>query len=141
MPQLSSQTPNWQPLSKLPLLAHMIAQALAEAQEQLQNLRQVQNRPYVLDNYTAGRVNQVFGEQREFLGVYQEQLARWKAQHLNNTQTQEISRLERQLEHLQTIVDAILSLADELKAGTMEKVQSKSDLEVGRDILLGKLKL
>ncbi|WP_242053762.1 hypothetical protein [Nostoc parmelioides] len=55
--------PNWQPISRLPLIAQMIEQGLSDALTQYQNLQEAQNRPHVLDDYTVGRVIQVFGEE------------------------------------------------------------------------------
>ena len=52
--------PQWQPLSKLPLVASMIDGALAETQEQYQTLLEARPRPHVLDDYTVGRVTKVF---------------------------------------------------------------------------------
>ncbi|KYC44071.1 hypothetical protein WA1_02710 [Scytonema hofmannii PCC 7110] len=43
MPNYSNQTPNWQPLSRLPLIAQMIDEGLAQALAQYQNLQQAQN--------------------------------------------------------------------------------------------------
>jgi len=52
----------------------------------------------------------------------------WKAQQLCPTQQREISRLEKQLERLHTTIDAILSLAEQLKEAAIEKVLGKSAL-------------
>jgi len=82
----------------------------------------------VLDDRTIERVIAVFGQQRD-LAIYQEQFAWWKAQQLCPTQQREISRLEKQLERLHTTIDAILSLAEQLKEAAIEKVLGKSALE------------
>lgn len=132
--------PNWQPISRLPLIAQMIDQGLSDALIQYQNLQEAQNRPHVLDDYTVGRVIQVFGEEQQFLEIYSEQLTRWKQENLNATQREQIIRLEGQLEQLSTTVASILALADELKQKTIEKVLDKPDLEIGLDVLLGNLK-
>jgi len=44
------------------------------------------------------------------------------------SQQREISRLEKQLERLHTTIDAILSLAEQLKEAAIEKVFGKSAL-------------
>jgi len=61
---------------------------------------------------------------KEIFAIYQEQFAWWKAQ-LCPTQQREISRLEKQLERLHTTIDAILSLAEQLKEAAIEKVASQ----------------
>ena len=68
MPQ---PTPNWQPLSMLPTLADMVSAQLDEVNTQLQSLRAAQDKPHVLDDYTVGRVLKVYGEQQDFLWVYE----------------------------------------------------------------------
>lgn len=134
-----NQTPNWQPVSKLPLVAQMIDGGLAQALTQYQNLQQAQSRPHILDSQTVERVLKVFGEQLKFTQiVYSEQLSRWKAENLNATQQTEIARLEGQLELLSQASSNILTLANQLKEGTIEKVQWKSDIEIAMDIISGK---
>lgn len=118
----------------------MIEQGLSDALTQYQNLQEAQNRPHVLDDYTVGRVIQVFGEEQQFLEIYSEQLTRWKQENLNATQREQIIKLEGLLEQLSTTVASILALTDELKQKTIEKVLDKPDLEIGLDVLLGNLK-
>jgi hypothetical protein len=45
--------------------------------------------------------------------------------------------LTEQVGRCRTVIDSILSLAEQLKEGTIEKVLAKSDLEVGLEFLLG----
>lgn len=52
-------TPNWQPLSMLPMMADLVSGMLDEVNTQLQTLRQAQEKPHVLDDYTVGRVLKV----------------------------------------------------------------------------------
>jgi len=68
----------------------------------------------------------VFGQQRDLCDL--SGAAWWKAQQLCPTQQREISRLEKQLERLHTTIDAILSLAEQLKEAAIEKVLGKSAL-------------
>ncbi|MUG92757.1 hypothetical protein F7734_09965 [Scytonema sp. UIC 10036] len=134
-----NQTPNWQPVSKLPLIAQMIDGGLAQALTQYQNLQQAQSRSHILDSQTVERVLKVFGEQMKFTQiVYSEQLSRWKAENLNATQQTEIARLEGQLEQMGQVISNILTLANQLKEGTIEKVFEKSDIEIAMDIISGK---
>jgi hypothetical protein len=135
MPNHRNQTPNWQPISQLPLIAKMIDDGLVDTVEQYETLQEASDRPHVLDDYTVGRVIKLYSEQIEFLDIYTEQLARWKALDLNATQKKEITRLTEQLEKLIGANTAILALASKLKEGTIEKVLGKSDLELGLEAL------
>ncbi|WP_231510506.1 hypothetical protein [Fischerella sp. PCC 9605] len=98
MPNRRNQTPNWQPISQLPLIAKMIDDGLVDAVKQYETLQQASTHPHILDDYTVGRVIKLYSEQVEFLDLYAEQLARWKTLDLNATQKKEIARLTEQLE-------------------------------------------
>jgi hypothetical protein len=50
----------------------------------------------------------------------------------------EVDRLTEQVDRRRTVIDSILSLAEQLKQGTIEKVLAKSDLELGLEFLLSK---
>jgi hypothetical protein len=51
-------------------------------------------------------------------------------------QRDEVDRLTEQVGRCRTVIDSILSLAEQLKQGTIEKVLAKSDLELGLEFLL-----
>ena len=128
--------PHWQPLTALPLIASLIDDELADGQEHHATLLSVRDRPYVLDDATVERSIKLHAEQRDFLGVFAEQLARWRNERPTDAQRRELDRLEGQLERLRTVLDDILALAEELKQGTIERVLAKSDLERGLEALL-----
>lgn len=128
-------TLNWQPIDKLPLIAPMIDDMLESAEEQYSTLQEARSRPYVLDDYTVGRIVEVYTTQRNDLWLYEEQLRRWSALTLAAGRRREVERLSVQMGRLCAVIDAILTLADELKVGTIERALSKSDLEIGLDFL------
>src|SRR5260370_26695070 len=53
-------------------------------------------------------------------------------------QRHEVDRLTEQVGRCRTVIDSILSLAEQLKEGTIERVLAKSDLELGVEFLLSK---
>lgn len=128
--------PHWQPLTALPLIASLIDGELADAQEHHATLLSVRDRPYVLDDATVERSIKLHTEQRDFLGVFAEQLARWRNEQPTEAQRRELDRLEGQLERLRSVLSDILELAEELQQGTIERVLAKSDLELGIEALL-----
>ena len=128
--------PNWQPLTALPLIASIIDGELADGQEHHATLLSVRDRPYVLDDATIERSIKLHTEQRDFLGVFAEQLARWRNEQPTDKQRRELDRLEGQLDRLRAVLEDILKLAEELKQGTIERVLAKSDLELGLEALL-----
>ena len=135
-----SPTPNWQPVSFLPELAPMIDGMLESAEDVSQSLQQAEDRPHVMDDYTVGRVREVYSTQRNDLWLYEEQLARWSTADPTLAQRQEIDRLTHQLDRLRSVLTLTLALTDELKEGTIEKVMAKSDIELAIEMLTGKRK-
>jgi hypothetical protein len=135
MPKKPQQpTPQWQPISQLPIITQAIDGMLESAQNNLAMLDQA--RPGSLDNYTIGRVVEVFTTQRDDLWLYDEQLKRWRATQLTQQQRREVDRLTGQLPKLRKAIAANLALADKLKGTTIETILGKSDAEVGLDFLL-----
>ena len=130
------RTPNWQPVSNIPLIAQMIDGMLAEATEHYVTLQEAIPKPHVLDDYTVNRIIKVFTHQQEDLPLYDEQLRRWKAAALSTNQTQEVERLQKQLAQLRENITKILTLAQQLKKGTIEAQLAKSDLQLGLEALL-----
>lgn len=133
----SAQTPAWQPIGRLPLIAQHIDGWRAAVNEQYEEtLQGARDRPYVLDDYTVTRATQVFTTQRDDLWVFEEQVRRWRSGPLTPAQRREVERLIGQLRYIRQQVTAILALAEELKAQTIEQVLTKSDLEVGLEALM-----
>ena len=137
----SKQTPNWQPISALPMIARMVDDLLEGAQEQYQTFQEVKDRPYVLNDAIVQRTVRVYTEQMEDVWLYEEQLARWKKEDPTSAQEQEIGRLDKQVEQLRKVLTDILTLADRLKEGTIEKILAKDDAELALEVLSGKWKL
>lgn len=137
---MTRPTPNWQPLSMLPTFAEMVAAQLDEIETQLQTLRAAQKQPHVLDDYTVGRVLKVYGEQQDFMWVYEAQLARWQKESLSKTQRQQIEQMAQQLKQLKPGLSEILEIAADLKGKTIESILSQSDAELALEILSGQRK-
>ncbi len=121
MPAPHRPTPRWHPIASMPLIAHVIDGQLEGAEEQHRLL--LQAKAGSLDDATVERVVQVFTEEAEFLVIYQVQLDRW---------------LGRQVARNRDVAVAILALAEELKATTIDAILAKSDLELGLELLTGR---
>ena len=128
--------PEWQPISRLPFIAHVLDGMLESATETGQALEEARPKPYVLDDATVNRVLQVYTGQQNDLWLYEEQLKRWGALSLTTTQREEVERLVSQLARLRQVIAANLALAKELQGGTIERVLAKSDAELGLEFLL-----
>lgn len=129
--------PNWHPISALPMIETAITGGLQSAREQYEVLLKARPKPYVLDDATIARTTRVFRESLEWCGVYDEQLRRWRSGRLTPSQRRDVARVENTNRETRTVVTAILDLADELSAGTIERQLSKTDEQLGLEYLLG----
>ncbi len=126
--------PEFQPISQLPLIAHVLDGMLESATETGQALEEARPKPYVLDDATVNRALQVYTTQQNDLWLYDEQLRRWRTLTLTSVQRQEVERLVSQLARLRQVIAS--NLANEMKGGTIEQVLGKSDAELGLEFLL-----
>jgi len=138
IPMPEDRIPQWHPISALPMIAQALDGMVESAEDVLQSLEQA--RPHVLDDHTIGRVREAHGTQLNDLWWYTEQLARWQDANPTPTQHQELARLTQQVAALRRVLTASLALAEELQAGTIEKVLAKDDVELALEFLLGKRK-
>ena len=128
---------HWQPISFLPQISTMINGMLDAAKETYESLVQIK----VHDDYTIQRIFEVTGAQVEDEWLYDKQLEKWlKLKKLKPKQREEIKKLQEQMTELKKINRKILDIAEEQKNKTIEKIMSKSDVELGLDFLLGNLK-
>jgi hypothetical protein len=100
-------TPQWQPIERLPMIASHIDGMLESASEQYETLQLAKPKPFVLDNYTVGRVIDVFTTQQGDLWLFDEQLRRWERGALTAAQRQEVERLAGQMLQLHEVITAI----------------------------------
>ena len=136
----NQQEPNWQPIKNLPMITGMIDGQVSEAQSQYKNLLEARETPCILDDYTVNRVIEAFKEQQEFIWIYEKQLSIWKGEKLSIALMDEITRLQVQVGKWNKALADILTLAEELKSGTIEKKMAKSNLELGMEFVKKSLK-
>lgn len=111
---MSSQSPNWQPITVLPVVAHLIDEGWANAQEHLETLQEARSKPHVLNDATVARIQSVFGEDVNFFDIYEQQLERWRRAPLTAVQEREVARLLDVVAKTRPVVAAILALAEEM---------------------------
>ncbi len=127
---------NWQPVSEMPLIASMIDGALEDTREHLETLAQARTQPHRLDDATLGRTERVHAERLEFVGIYAQQISRWRAERLSAGQARELDRMEAQNGRLRTVTADVLALGRKLRRGTIERVLGMNDVELGLQALL-----
>jgi hypothetical protein len=134
-----TQTPIWRPISFLATYTQLIDGTLEEAKDQLALLEQARPKPYALDDATVSRIIRCYTESATYIPLYREQLTRWERTELTTEQRREVDRLKPQVDDLADVLDAILSLAHELKQNTIDAILRKDDAELAVDVLAGKI--
>lgn len=130
-----------QPLSRLPLIAHLIDEGVKDAENQHRLLEEGKEKPHVFDDALISRVQRLYDEKLEFAGIYAEQLERWKkTETLTMDEHFEIQRLAVQVKRMDELSSLVLSLAEEIEKGTIDKIMEMDDAELGLRFLLGDLK-
>ena len=117
--------PLWQPVRQLPFVAALIDDLSHAAEKQHQALQRARDGTNVLDEYALRQIVDVYSRQREDLSVFGEQLQRWLALDLSETQEDEIQRLSSRLNRLHEVVPAILTMAEELKSKIIRDLAQK----------------
>ncbi|MGH8155954.1 MAG: hypothetical protein ACREP0_12110, partial [Rhodanobacteraceae bacterium] len=113
---------NWQPISKMPLIARMIDGALDDTRIHLETLTQARTRPHVLDDATIDRSKKVHAEQLEFVDIYAQQISHWRTERPSADQTRELDRMEKQNQQLRAVTQEVLALGSELRNGTIDRI-------------------
>jgi hypothetical protein len=134
-----SDQPEWQPISLLPLIASLIDGGVEEAAAQQQVLTRARERPHLLDDATLDRVDEVYGEEQQWLAFCEEQLRRWQQDRPSPSEEREIGRLVAEIERLRPLVAEILAVSAEIRTGTIDRIMEMSDAELGLKALLGQL--
>jgi hypothetical protein len=130
-----------QPIAHLPLLAELIDAEFDDAQVMLEDLTLALDRPHVLDDSTLDRIEHQYGPVlKETVRGFAWQLERWNRITLSKAQRAEVSRLERQLQVITVRAEDVLKLTQTLRHGVIERITERSDLELGLDVLVGRMK-
>ena len=134
----TSDTPQWQPITQLPLIAKMIDDHLESVADVYRTLQEAQAHPGALDDATVNQTIRVYTEQREkSVWLYEDQLRRWAAQTLTDGQRREVERLTGQVKAWRETLTATLALATELKPYTIERLLAADDAEPGAPVAGG----
>ena len=120
----------------MPLIASIIDEALADTLEHLATLASARFTPHLLDDAAVDRSKRVHDEQLEFVSIYDQQIASWKAAKPSAVQARELERMAAQNMELRTLTDQVLALDRELRAGTLDRTWDDQP-RTGSIVLLG----
>ncbi len=138
---MNRDTPSWQPIGALPMIASFIDGMVSDTTAQWETLQPARAKPHVLDSALVERIERAYSEQLDTSALFLEQLSRWRKGPLSAEQSNEVTRLEGQVAVLRANLTNILDLAAEVKDHTIDKILEKDDLALGLDVLLGKHRL
>ncbi|GAA5530828.1 hypothetical protein [Herpetosiphon gulosus] len=107
---------HWQPITMLPTLVMMANDALAEAEEQLENMQIAAQRPGLLDAATIDRAVGIYEEQRHFLTIYAEQGRRWQELHPTGATLRQLDALLATTANATTVNAELLAVLAQLQS-------------------------
>jgi len=131
---------NWYSLDMLPFYLELSRGQLESAQEQQSNLERCQDRPGVLDDHVVSRIIRATTVQNENNWVFVEQCKKWRQQQPTVQQLADIEQVENNVQNLTQTNQAILGLAKQCKAHTIDRILEKDDAELALDFLMGKFR-
>lgn len=131
---------NYQPISKAILFLELVSNLLENSKQQLINMNLAKTRPHVLDDEMINRSIALYSQEIEDLIMYIDQCKEWKKEELTEVHSYQVNELEKLAKESIKIDDQILSVVNECKDFTIDKILEKDDFELGLEFLLGKIK-
>ena len=125
-----SQQPHYHPIEKLSLISQVIKESVKQAKDLTKVLKEVEHQPYVLDDTIMDRAVKQYQEGLEFVPIYREQLNRWQELKLTDSQSTQVTELQKDVNTMQILYTDGLTMAKKMGEFTIDKVMSMSDLEI-----------
>jgi hypothetical protein len=133
--------PTWQPVAAVGMLTAVVAEQLAHTRAQLALMEQARpTRPdaRILDDHTISETLRVYQQMADdYRDLFAEQGRRWQAETTPATPTRHaIDAYAALVDAHLTALDGLLALTRQIQDHTIEKIMTKSDLELGLEALL-----
>ncbi len=116
--------PHWHPLTELPWISALMDEQLDALEDSYSAMNEVRQTPYELDDALVDQSMGLLQGTLDDAWVFDEQLARWKKEELNEEQEEEVERLIRVMAKSRELCEQGLELARELKKGTIDRVMA-----------------
>lgn len=130
------ELPDPHPIAMLTTIAELIDGQYDDSREFVDTARAARERPHVMDDSTVDRIERVYGERTEWLAVSRAQLAHWRGEKITMAQRAEVDRLTIVVDADAAIVGEVLDAAAAIRKGTIERIMSKSDFDLGVEALM-----
>jgi len=127
---MQKQQPTFHPISKALSILEITHGMLESSKEQLVNMENIKDKPYVLNDELNNRSIKLYTSQNEDLDIFLQQCVIWKNKELNELQQYQVTTIEENINSLLKINNQILSIVDACKESTINKILAKDDLEL-----------
>jgi hypothetical protein len=131
MSKVDQQSPNWQPLSQLPLLASMVQGILENTEEQYQTFLEVADKPHVLNDAIVQRAQRLYTTQLDDANLYEAQTKHWQQEKMTTAQQKTVDKILENLTRIRELSRTILRLLSEIEKGTIDRIMAMSDEDLG----------
>ncbi len=125
-----SQQPHHHPIENLSLISQVIKESVTQAKDLTKVLKEAEHQPYVLDDTIMDRAVKQYQEGLEFVPIYREQLNRWQELKLTDSQSTQVTELQKDVNTMQVLYTDGLAMAKKMGEFTIDKVMGMSDLEI-----------
>jgi hypothetical protein len=125
-----SQQPHYHPIENLSLISQVIKESVTQAKDLTKVLKEAEHQPYVLDDTIMDRAVKQYQEGLEFVPIYREQLNRWQELKLTDSQSTQVTELQKDVNTMQVLYTDGLAMAKKMGEFTIDKVMGMSDLEI-----------
>ena len=138
---MQKQQPTFHPISKALSFLEITDGMLKSSQEQLVNMKNIKDKPHILNDELINRSVKLYTSQNEDLDLFLQQCSLWREKELTEIQQYQVTTIEENANTLIKIHNQILDIVDKCKDSTIDKILAKDDLELALDALSGKITL
>lgn len=138
---MQKQQPTFHPISKALSFLEITDGMLKSSQEQLVNMKNIKDKPHILNDELINRSVKLYTSQNEDLDLFLQQCSLWREKELTEIQQYQVTTIEENANTLIKINNQILDIVDKCKDSTIDKILAKDDLELALDALSGKITL
>ena len=136
---MQKKQPNFYPISKALTILELNRGMLDSSKEQLENMKDAKDKPYVLDDELINRSIKLYTEQNEGSDIFLQQCAIWRKDNLTEVQLYQVQEIEKTTYELTKVNNEILAIVNTCKDFTINKILEKDDVELAFDVLTGKI--
>ena len=132
---------NFLPIREALTILELTRNILDDSKEQLKNMKEIKDKPYLLDDVLINRSIKLYTKQNEDSDIFLEQCRRWRKEQLTEVQLYQVQEIENIIHEFTNINNEILTIINTCKDYTIDKILKKDDMELIFDFLIEKASL